>query len=76
MPISAYFKGEGSKVMSSMRKEYGPRAKSVFYATANKTGMKPSKSLLGGMKTTGSSISGSVKPKLGIKSSGVTIKSG
>ncbi len=37
MPISEYFKGEGDKVMKSMKKTYGPKkAKQVFYATANK----------------------------------------
>ncbi len=44
MPISKYFKGSGEKVMSSMAKEYGAKkGKAVFYATANKTGMKPTK---------------------------------
>jgi len=44
MPINKYFKGSGDKVMSSMTKEYSPKkGKQVFYATANKTGMKPSK---------------------------------
>jgi len=43
-PINKYFKGSGDKVMSSMTKEYSPKkGKQVFYATANKTGMKPSK---------------------------------
>ena len=42
MPINEYFKGGGDKVMSNMTKEYGPKkGKSVFYATANKKGMKP-----------------------------------
>ena len=40
MPIGEYFKGSGSKVMSSMKKKYGDRAEEVFYATANKSGMK------------------------------------
>lgn len=40
MPISEYYKGEGSKVMSSMQKRYGAKkGKEVFYATANKKGM-------------------------------------
>jgi len=42
MPISKYFNGGGDKVMSSMKKEYGDKkGESVFYATANKKGMKP-----------------------------------
>ncbi len=42
MPINAYFKGHGDEVMSNMTKEYGPKkGKSVFYATANKKGVKP-----------------------------------
>ena len=44
MPVSEYYKGSGSKVMASMKKKYGSRkGKSVFYATANKQGMKPKK---------------------------------
>lgn len=44
MPISKYFKGRGTKVMKSMTKRYGSeRGKSIFYATANKKGMKPKK---------------------------------
>lgn len=41
MPISKYFKGHGEEVMQSMMKEYGPKGKSIFYATANKKGQKP-----------------------------------
>ena len=42
MPISKYFKGHGRDVMQSMTQQYGPeKAECVFYATANKTGMKP-----------------------------------
>lgn len=42
MPIGAYFKGSGSKVMSNMQREYGKKqGKSVFYATAQKMNMKP-----------------------------------
>lgn len=42
MPVSKYFKGSGDKVLSSMKKQYGDKkGESVFYATANKTGMKP-----------------------------------
>ena len=38
MPISKYFKGEGEKVMASMKKTYKDpeKAEQVFYATANK----------------------------------------
>lgn len=40
MPVSKYFKGHGSKVMTNMQKEYGAKKGTrVFYATANKTGM-------------------------------------
>ena len=39
-PIGDYYKGKGKSVMKSMRKRYGKRAKEVFYATANKRGMK------------------------------------
>lgn len=42
MPVSKYFKGDGDKVMASMKKRYGSEGgKRVFYATANKRGMKP-----------------------------------
>jgi hypothetical protein len=42
VPIDKYFKGEGDKVMSSMKQQYGEKAaERVFYATANKKGMKP-----------------------------------
>lgn len=42
MPISKYYKGHGAKVMSAMQKEYGAKkGKQVFYATADKKGMKP-----------------------------------
>ena len=37
MPVSGYFGGHGSEVMSNMKKQYGDKkGKSVFYATANK----------------------------------------
>lgn len=40
--INRYFKGHGDEVMSNMTKEYGEKkGKSVFYATANKKGLKP-----------------------------------
>lgn len=49
MPIDRYYKGEGSKVMSSMKKRYGDKeGERVFYATANAKGMKPKDS--GGKK--------------------------
>lgn len=42
MPKSAYYKGKGDEVMSSMKKRYGSKAgERVFYATANKRGMTP-----------------------------------
>ena len=42
MPVYKYFKGKGEEVLSNMEKEYGAKkGKSVFYATANKRGMKP-----------------------------------
>lgn len=42
MPIGAYFKGGGEKVMENMKKEYGAeKGERVFYATANKKGEKP-----------------------------------
>ena len=42
MPIAKYFKGDGEKVMRSMKKEYGDKeGKKVFYATANKQGNNP-----------------------------------
>jgi hypothetical protein len=37
VPIDKYFKGDGTQVMASMKKEYGEKkGKEVFYATANK----------------------------------------
>jgi len=43
MPISKYFKGKGEQVLKSMKEQYGPKkGEQVFYATANKEGMKPS----------------------------------
>jgi hypothetical protein len=40
MPVSEYYKGEGNKVMSSMKKRYGDKeGERVFYATANAKGM-------------------------------------
>lgn len=44
MPLARYFKGHGQEAMDSMMKEnHGDKdaAKREFYATANKTGMKP-----------------------------------
>lgn len=42
MPISKYFSGHGSEVMSNMKEEYGEKkGESVFYATANKRHEKP-----------------------------------
>jgi hypothetical protein len=37
MPIAEHYKGEGSKVMKSMKERYGAEdGKRVFYATENK----------------------------------------
>lgn len=43
MPINSYFKNNGAEVMNSMKKTYSDpaKAKSVFYATANKQKMTP-----------------------------------
>jgi hypothetical protein len=42
MPVGEYFKGRGEKVMRSMTSRHGAkRGKQIFYATANKRGMKP-----------------------------------
>jgi hypothetical protein len=44
VPLSKYFKGKGEAVMESMQEQYGAdKGKQVFYATANKSGMKPKK---------------------------------
>ncbi len=44
MPVSGYFKGEGSKVMRNMKRQYGQKkGKKVFYATANKQGLTAKK---------------------------------
>jgi hypothetical protein len=40
MPIREYYKGSGTKVMSSMKKRYGDKeGERVFYATANARNM-------------------------------------
>lgn len=45
MPIGAYFKGKGEEVMKKMQARYGEKkGTSVFYAEANKMGLKPGKS--------------------------------
>lgn len=36
MPISKHYGGHGEEVMRSMRKQYGPKAERIFYATENK----------------------------------------
>lgn len=42
MPISKYYQGHGEEVMGDMQKRYGEeKGKRVFYATANKRGLKP-----------------------------------
>lgn len=44
MPIEKYFKGSGGRVMREMLKRYGKeKGKRVFYAVANKSGMKGKK---------------------------------
>ena len=46
MPISEYFGGHGSEVMSNMKDEYGDeKGESVFYATANKRKKKKKDSM-------------------------------
>jgi hypothetical protein len=52
MPLKNYFKGSGEKVMQSMKKTYKSDAKAedVFYATANKQGMKPDSPVKKAMK--------------------------
>lgn len=50
MPLNKYFKGDGEKVMSSMKSRYGgKKGESVFYATANKRGLAPSDKVKHGM---------------------------
>lgn len=45
MPLSKYYGGKGSEVMSKMKKKYGEeKGKKVFYATANKRGLDTSPS--------------------------------
>lgn len=43
MPIGKYFHGHGNEVMADMKKTYSDpkKAKSVFYATANKRKENP-----------------------------------
>lgn len=54
MPLSNYFKGKGESVMDDMTDRYGEKkGKSVFYATANKKGMAPSKKAKGKGKKKG-----------------------
>jgi len=49
MPVSAYYKGSGRKVMKHLKAEYGSeKGKKVFYAMANKKGMKPKSYMPGG----------------------------
>lgn len=48
MPLSKYFKGKGPQVLNDMQDRYGAdKGKQVFYATANKTGMKPKRKSFG-----------------------------
>jgi len=47
MPINKYYGGHGDSVMKEMTKRYGDKkGKSVFYATANKKGLKPSSNVM------------------------------
>ena len=41
MPIEGYYKGKGREVAKEMKKRYGKRWERIFYATANKLGLKP-----------------------------------
>jgi hypothetical protein len=42
VPVSAYFKGRGRRVMREMKDRYGDKAgERVFYATAAKRGQGP-----------------------------------
>lgn len=42
MPISEYFGGKGEKVLAELIKKHGKKkGTQIFYATANKQGMKP-----------------------------------
>jgi hypothetical protein len=44
MPISAYFKGKGKKVLQAMKEKYGKeKGERVFYATAKKQKQEPKK---------------------------------
>lgn len=46
MPIANYYGGNGKKVMSTMRKEYGSKkGEQVFYATNNKKKTKIKKGM-------------------------------
>lgn len=53
MPTGAYFKGHGAEVLASMRAAHpgasAERIKAMFYATANKRHMKPSKQKRGSL---------------------------
>ena len=42
MPVSAYFKGSGTKVMKKLKTEYGEKeGESMFYKIANKNNQNP-----------------------------------
>ncbi len=54
MPVSKYYGGSGSKVMSAMKKQYGEKkGKQVFYATANKQKQNPGDKAVEGLKKAG-----------------------
>ena len=41
-PLAKYFRGKGEQVLGDMKDKYGDdKGKQVFYATAEKRGMKP-----------------------------------
>lgn len=45
MPLKEYFHGGGEKVMKNMKRQYGEKkGEEIFYRTANKRKMKPSRS--------------------------------
>ena len=51
MPVSKYYEGHGTKVMASMKKQYGSeKGERVFYATANKKHQKSDSAPMRGLK--------------------------
>lgn len=44
MPVSAYFKGKGDRVLADLIRRYGEKkGRAVFYALAAKRNLKPKK---------------------------------